>query len=179
MSKFLDNLSVQKVIKVLSDTAHSGQVIELEATARTAEEAASSLGVEVGAIVKTLIFKIKVKDRETPVVALVSGDRRCNTKLLAGLAGIEGKCVRPDADEVKSITGYSIGGVSPAGLPSGLPILLDQYLNRFSTVWSAAGHPHCVFPASFVELKSLTKAKVSDQLSESLVIENSVRQKLL
>ena len=168
MSKYLDNLSVQKVINLLSDIGHSGQVIELEETARTAEEAASSLNVEVGAIVKTLVFKIKAEGRETPVVALVSGDRRCNTKLLGGLAGIEGKCVRPDADEVKSITGYSIGGVSPSGLPSGLPILMDRHLNRFDTVWSAAGHPHCVFPASFAELQTLAKATVSDQLSAPL-----------
>ena len=168
MSKYLDNLSAQKVINFLSDIGHSGQVIELEETARTAEEAASSLNVEVGAIVKTLVFKIKAEGRETPVVALVSGDRRCNTKLLGGLAGIEGKCIRPDADEVKSITGYSIGGVSPSGLPSGLPILMDRHLNRFDTVWSAAGHPHCVFPASFAELQTLTKATVSDQLSAPL-----------
>ena len=168
MSKFIDNLSAQKVINFLTDISHSGQVIELEETAGTAEEAASSLSVEVGAIVKTLIFKIKAEGRETPVVALVSGDRRCNTNLLGGLAGIEGKCIRPDADEVKSITGYSIGGVSPAGLPVGLPILMDQYLDRFDTIWSAAGHPHCVFPASFAELQKITNATVSEHLSKPL-----------
>ena len=117
---------------------------------------------------KTLIFKLKSEVSDTPVAALVSGDRRCSTKALSRLSGIEGKCIRPDADEVKTITGYSIGGVSPVGLPSTLTVLMDEMLNRYETVWAAAGHPHCVFPISFSELQRLTNATVSDQVSEPL-----------
>ena len=114
------------------------------------------------------IFKLKSEVSNTPVAALVSGDRRCSTNTLSRLSGIEGKCIRPDADEVKTITGYSIGGVSPVGLPSTLTVLMDEMLNRYETVWAAAGHPHCVFPISFSALQRLTNATVSDQVSEPL-----------
>ena len=168
MGKYTQHPSVQRVVAALSAAGHTEDVIELEETARSAEEAAKALGVEVGAIVKTLIFKLKSEVSDTPVAALVSGDRRCSTKALSRLSGIEGKCIRPDADEVKTITGYSIGGVSPVGLPSTLTVLMDEMLNRYETVWAAAGHPHCVFPISFSELQRLTNATVSNHLSEPL-----------
>lgn len=166
MSKFLEHPSVQRVINSLSYIGHSGQVVELENTARSAEDAASALNVEVGAIVKTLIFKLKSEKSETPLVTLISGDQRCKTKVLGQLVGIDGKCILPDADEVKMITGYSIGGVSPIGMPSTLTILMDEKLNAYETIWAAAGHPHCVFPITFFQLQRLTNATVSDQISE-------------
>ena len=168
MGKYIQHPSVQRVVAALSAAGQTEDVIELEETARSAEEAAKTLSVEVGAIVKTLIFKLKSEVSDTPVAALVSGDRRCSTNILSRLAGIEGKCIRPDADEVKTITGYSIGGVSPVGLPSTLTVLMDELLNRYETVWAAAGHPHCVFPISFFELQRLTTAIISDQVSEPL-----------
>ena len=168
MGKYIQHPSVHRVVATLSAAGQTEDVIELEETARSAEEAAKALGVEVGAIVKTLIFKLKSEVSDTPVAALISGDRRCSTDILSRLAGIEGKCTRPHADEVKSITGYSIGGVSPVGLPSTLIVLMDEMLNRYETVWAAAGHPHCVFPISFSGFQRITNATVSDHLSEPL-----------
>ena len=168
MGKYIQHPSVHRVVATLSAAGQTEDVIELEETARSAEEAAKALGVEVGAIVKTLIFKLKSEVSDTPVAALVSGDRRCSTSTLSRLSGIKGKCIRPDADEVKTITGYSIGGVSPIGLPSALVVLMDEMLNRYETVWAAAGHPHCVFPISFSGLQRITNATVSDHLSEPL-----------
>jgi prolyl-tRNA editing enzyme YbaK/EbsC (Cys-tRNA(Pro) deacylase) len=122
--------------------------------------------VPVGAIVKTLIFIIDSHTENYPVVALVSGDKLCNTSVIPKVLGIEGKVRRPDANIVKDITGYSIGGVSPIGLPDGISIIMDTSLKRFDKIWSAAGHPHCVFPATFEELKDMTGAEVSDLISQ-------------
>ena len=168
MNKFIDTPSVQRVISSLSDIGHSIQIIELKNTARSAEDAASALNVEVGAIVKTLIFKLKSERAEDPVVTLISGDHRCNTKALGQLVGVDGECMRANADEVRQITGYSIGGVSPVGLPSTLTILMDEKLNRYETIWAAAGHPHCVFSITFSQLQKLTNAPVSNLISEPL-----------
>ena len=120
----------------------------------------------VGAIVKTLIFIIDNHTEQCPVVTLVSGDKLCNTKAIPKVLNIEGKVRRPDADIVKDITGYSIGGVSPIGLPDGICIIMDNSLKRFDKIWSAAGHTHCVFPATFEELKDMTGAEVSDLISQ-------------
>ena len=79
---------------------------------------------------------------------------------------IDGKCIRPNADEVKLLTGYSIGGVSPIALPTQLPIFIDEQLKRFDLIWSAAGHPHCVFPSTFEQLQVLTQAETCENLSE-------------
>ena len=120
----------------------------------------------VGAIVKTLIFLIDDHAKNYPVVALVSGDKLCNTRAIPKVLNIEGKVRRPDADIVKDITGYSIGGVSPIGLPDGISIIMDTSLKRFDKIWSAAGHTHCVFPATFYELKDMTGAEESDLISQ-------------
>ena len=82
------------------------------------------------------------------------------------MLNIEGKVRRPDADIVKDVTGYSIGGVSPIGLPDGISIIMDTSLKRFDKIWSAAGHTHCVFPATFGELKDMTGAEESDLISQ-------------
>ena len=140
-------------------------VIELEETARSAVDAANSLDVEVGAIVKTLVFVIRRQNHEIPVIALVAGDKRCNTDAFIKLLDIEGKIVKPDADRVKEITGYSIGGVSPIGLPSEWHLIMDSSLKRFETIWSAAGHTHCVFAATYKQLKEMTNATESDEIS--------------
>ena len=145
---------------------HTSEVKELEKIAGSAEEAASALSVETGAIVKTLVFKAVKNEKETPVIALVSGDKRCNTKALLLALKIDGKCIRPNADEVKLLTGYSIGGVSPIALPLQLPIFIDEQLNRFDLIWSAAGHPHCVFPSTFEQLQVLTQAETCENLSK-------------
>ena len=140
-------------------------VIELEEIARSAVDAANSLDVEVGAIVKTLVFVIRRQTHEIPVIALVAGDKRCNTDAFIKLLNIEGKIVKPDADRVKEITGYSIGAVSPIGLPNELHLIIDSSLKRFETIWSAAGHTHCVFAATYKQLKEMTNATESDEIT--------------
>ena len=163
----LDKKSVLKVVNKLNKLNHSCSVIELQDTARSALDASLALNVPVGAIVKTLIFLIQSRETETPVITLISGDRLCNTEILPQLLNVEGKVIRPDADTVKSITGYSIGGVSPIGLPKELNIIADSSLKRFRKIWSAAGHPHCVFGSTFDELISLTGAQISEIISIS------------
>lgn len=160
--RFLSHPSVQHVTACLSDAGHPHEVIALEDTARSAEEAAAALSVETGAIVKTLMFV--TGEAEDPVIALVAGDRQCDVKSLAALVGSGAPCRRPDAARVKAATGYAIGGVSPIGLPGGVPVFMDRSLFRFEVVWSAAGHPHCVFQASPAALQQLCAAVLSDDI---------------
>tara|TARA_Y100000591_G_C21840243_1_gene705112 strand:+ start:99 stop:554 length:456 start_codon:yes stop_codon:yes gene_type:complete len=144
---------------------HGEQVVELTDTARSALDASKALGVPVGAIVKTLIFVIQNDEGITPIVCLISGDMLCDTDQITEILNIDGKVKRPDANTVKDLTGYSIGGVSPIGLPSDISIIMDSALERFNKIWSAAGHTHCVFPATFDRLKELTRAQISDKIS--------------
>ena len=134
-------------------------------TARSALDAAKSLEVPVGAIVKTLIFIIKSDKIETPVVTLVAGDKKCKTEILPEILNIEGYVSRPDAKLVKNITGYSIGGVSPLGLSAKLDIIIDISLKRFDKIWSAAGHTHCVFGSTYNQLLLMTNGIESDKIT--------------
>ena len=117
--RFLSHPSVRHVASCLDTAGHPHGVIALDATARSAEEAAAALGVETGAIVKTLLFT--AGDPETPVIALVAGDRQCDIKALAARVSGTGKCKRPDADRVAAANCYAIGGVLLIGLPAELP----------------------------------------------------------
>jgi len=160
--RFLSHPSVQHVTSCLARAGHPHEVIALEHTARSAEEAAAALGVQTGAIVKTLMFV--TGEAADPVIALVAGDRQCDLAALASLTGSGTACERPDAARVKAATGYAIGGVSPVGLPDDVPLFMDSSLFRFETVWSAAGHPHCVFAASPDALQTLCGAIRSDDI---------------
>ena len=156
----LDNASVRRVQDALAAAGSDARVIELAATARTAQDAAGALGVEVGAIVKSLLFLVGGR----PVMALVAGDRRCDAEALPGILGLEGRAKRADADAVRDATGFAIGGVAPLGHPATLPTAIDASLGRFPTVYAAAGHPFCVFATSMAELARLTAGTVSDRL---------------
>ena len=156
MSALLDRPAVKRLRDALAAAGSTATVIELSTTARTAADAAASLGVEPGAIVKSLVFAAPGK----AVMALVAGDRRCDTAALGRALGIAGKVGRADADLVRSATGYSIGGVAPLGHPSPLPLVIDASLGRFATVYAAAGHPQCVFATSLEELAALTGGAV-------------------
>ena len=158
----LERPAVKRVAEALAAAGSTSEVIVLAETARTAEDAASSLGSELGAIVKSLVFAIKGQ----PVMALVAGDKRCNTKALPQALGLEGKVKRADADVVRETTGFSIGGVAPVGHLNALPLVIDESLSRFDTVYAAAGHPHCVFATSVDELQRMTGASVSGDLAE-------------
>jgi prolyl-tRNA editing enzyme YbaK/EbsC (Cys-tRNA(Pro) deacylase) len=123
---------------------------------RTAPEAAAAVGCELGAIVKSLVMR-GVSSRD-PVIVLVSGDNRADMALVEAAVGEPVE--RPDADYVREITGYSIGGIPPVGHPRALPALLDEDLLRFETVWAAAGHPHAVFPIAPAALAQAAQATV-------------------
>ncbi len=153
--------AVRRVQAVLRDKGSRADVIELGTTARTAEDAARSLGVAIGAIVKSLVFTID----GDPVMALVAGDRRCDTRALGPAFGRSGLVLRADAERVRQATGFVIGGVAPLAHPAPLPTAIDDSLGRFETVYAAAGHPHCVFPTTMLELSLLTGGAVTKGIS--------------
>lgn len=158
---YLENASVRRVREALADVGALHEVLALPTSARTAQEAADSLGVPLGAIVKSLVFIIG----ERPVMALVAGDRQCVTAALPAVLGLEGKAKRADAEAVRDATGFAIGGVAPVAHPGVLPIAIDGSLARFEAVWAAAGHPHCVFRTSLEELRRITPGVVADDIS--------------
>ena len=133
------------------------KVIELEQTARTANDAANSLNTEVGSIVKSLLFR----NEENFLLCLVSGDKRCSLNKLKKIFNSKDLSMA-SPDEVKDQTGYTIGGVSPVGHKNKLEILVDESLNRFKNLYAAAGHPNCIFKISFDELLNLTNGVIKD-----------------
>jgi prolyl-tRNA editing enzyme YbaK/EbsC (Cys-tRNA(Pro) deacylase) len=158
----LANRSVRRFAEALAAAGASGAVVELAATARTADEAAAALGVPVGAIVKSLVFAIS----ERMVLALVAGDRRCRAEALGPVLGLAGRAERSTAALVREATGFAIGGVPPLGHARPLPTAIDASLGRFTKLYAAAGHPFCVFPTSLAELRRLTGGTLSDAVAE-------------
>ncbi len=149
--------SVQRVAAALAAHGPGDRIVELAQTARSAEDAASACGVPVGAIVKSLLFVI---DGE-PVLALIAGDRRCDLAALPAALGRTGTARRCEAEKVRAVTGFAIGGVAPIGHLSPLPTAIDASLARFPRLYAAAGHPHCVFATSLPELRALTGGTVT------------------
>lgn len=148
---------VQRVAAFLQQAQHPHLPRMLDGAARTAQEAAEQLGILVGQVAKSIIFKRRSDG--AAVLVVTSGDRRVDEKKVAQLVGPIG---RADADFVKASTGYSIGGVSPVAHAAKSVTLMDQELQRFDTVWAAAGHPYGVFPATPQQLQGLTGAPWSD-----------------
>jgi len=155
MDGVLEKAAVKRVITALQENGCAGQVKVLSDSARTAAEAAAALGIEVGQIASSLIFKLP---DGSPLLVITSGRHRVDTDLVASNLGIE-QLGRVDADYVKEQSGFSIGGVAPIGWVSPATILLDEALNDYDVVWAAAGHPHAVYPTSFAELLAITSAK--------------------
>jgi prolyl-tRNA editing enzyme YbaK/EbsC (Cys-tRNA(Pro) deacylase) len=155
MDGVLEKAAVKRVIAALAEHGCSGEIKVLSDSARTAAEAAAALGIEVGQIASSLIFKLP---DGSPLLVITSGRHRVDTDLVAQNLGIE-KLGRVDADYVKEQSGFSIGGVAPIGWVSPATILIDQALNDYEVVWAAAGHPHAVYPTSFAELLAITSAK--------------------
>ncbi len=152
---------VQRVSAFLAGRGHAQTPRMLDGSARTAQEAADALGVALGQIAKSIVFK-RLPD-ESAVLVVTSGDQRVDEKRLAALVcGPGQKLGRADADFVKACTGFSIGGVSPVAHAGPVLLLLDVSLFRFTEVWAAAGHPHGVFPAAPAELAQLTGAQLAD-----------------
>lgn len=157
-----EKAAVKRVIAALAEHGLTGEVHVLSDSARTAQEAATALGIEVGQIASSLIFKLP---DDSPLLIITSGRHRVDTDLVAKNLGIE-KLGRVDADYVKEKSGFSIGGVAPIGWTNSPAMtLVDNALNDYEIIWAAAGHPHAVFPTTFSELvlaSSGTPAIVGD-----------------
>ncbi len=155
MEGIIEKAAVKRVIAALVEHGLTGEVNVLSDSARTAQEAATALGIEVGQIASSLIFKLP---DGSPLLVITSGRHRVDTDLVAKNLGVE-KLGRVDANYVKEKSGFSIGGVAPIGWVSPATILIDQALNDYEVVWAAAGHPHAVYPTNFAELLECTGAK--------------------
>ena len=150
---------MSRVRDALRAMGHAHEPVMLNDAARTAQQAADALGVALGQIAKSIIFRRKSDD--TAVLVVTSGDLRVDEKKVQALVCVEGgKLGRADADFVKSKTGFSIGGVSPLAHATPPVTLIDEALFRFDVIWAAAGHPHGVFRLTPAELQRLTGAPV-------------------
>ena len=157
MNGIFNKEPVQRVIKALDKFDKNLQVQVLKETARTAKDAANALNCEEGAIVKSLVFKID----SVFLICLVSGDKRCSLNKLKKVISKKDVSMA-SADDVKAQTGFTIGGVSPVGHIKDLNILIDKTLERFKTVYAAAGHPNSIFKINFLKLKDLTKGRIEN-----------------
>lgn len=155
MEEVLTNPSVVRVTALLKELECSGEILVLSDSARTAADAAHALGIEVGQVASSIVFKLPSGN---PILIITSGRHRVDTELVAKNLGVE-KLHRADADFVKEQSGFSIGGVAPLGWVSPATILIDEALNDYEVIWAAAGHPHAVFPTTFDELVRCTEAK--------------------
>ena len=151
----LDKEGVKRVEKSLKEFDPKQNVIILKSSARTASEAARSLDCEVGAIVKSLLFKTE----KTFTLCLIAGDKKASLSKIKKELNIKDSEMA-SAEEVKDITGFTIGGVAPIGHLKKINILIDNSLQRFNSLFAAAGHPNCVFKTNFVDLKKITNGSI-------------------
>ena len=158
--------AVKRVEIFLQQKGANVELIRLADTARSAKDASLALNTLEGSIIKSLLFRVDNKEVSQPVMALISGDRKGNEDQILISSRLIGKIKRPDAEYVKKITGFSIGGVSPLTISKNIPILIDYKLNRFNLLWASAGHTHWVFPIKFNELVKLTNGIVINNLSQ-------------
>ena len=159
-NSIIDKEPVKRAEKSLRSFDKNIKVLILKNTARTAEEAASALGCSVGAIVKSLLFKTGDKF----VLCLVSGDKRCSLNKLKKILN-EKNVSMANPDDVKRVTGYTIGGVSPTGHLVKTKIYIDENLENFTSIFAAAGHPNAVFEIDFENLKTLTSG-ITKEITE-------------
>ncbi len=160
VNPLLNKEPVKRAEKAIQAFDPKLKIICLEQTARTADNAATALGCNVGAIVKSLLFR----SGDNYVLCLVSGDKRCSLNKLKKILN-EKDISMAHPNDVKRITGYTIGGVSPVGHLTNIKIYIDTNLERFTTVFAAAGHPNCVFKINFSQLITLTNGK-SKEITE-------------
>ena len=156
MNGVLEKSAVKRVVAAKEQFGMAGEIKVLTESAKSAAEAAAGLGIEVGQIASSIIFKLP---DQSSLLVITSGRHRVNTDLVAKELGVE-KLERVDADFVKAVSGFSIGGVAPIGwLNQPTITLIDMALNDYDVVWAAAGHPHAVFPTTYNELLKYTSAK--------------------
>ena len=153
----LDKEPVKRAEKFLKDFDKSLEVIILKNSARTAQDAAKALDCNVGAIVKSLLFKTG----DDFILCLVAGDKRCSLNKLKKIKD-EKDISMASPEEVKNQTGYTVGGVSPIGHLEKIEIIIDNSLERFNELFAAAGHPNCIFKINFKNIQKITNGKVED-----------------
>ena len=157
MENLLNKDTVKRVQEFIAQFDPKLKVLALNTTARTAKDAAKSLGCEVGAIVKSLVFRAD----DTFLICLVAGDKRCSLNKLKKVINKKDVCMA-NADEVKTNTGFSIGGVAPIAHLKKLNILIDKSLGRFQSVFAAAGHPNSIFKIEYNQLVQMAKGEVKE-----------------
>ena len=153
----LDKEPVKRAEKFLKSFDQSLEVIILENSARTAQDAAKALDCNVGAIVKSLLFRAG----DDFILCLVAGDKRCSLNKLKKFKDKKDISMA-SPEEVKTQTGYTIGGVSPIGHLNKIEIIIDKSLERFNQLFAAAGHPNCVFKINFINIQKITNGKIKD-----------------
>ena len=153
----LDKEPVKRAEKFLKDFDQSLEIIVLENSARTAQDAAGALDCNVGAIIKSLLFRTG----DDFTLCLVAGDKRCSLNKLKEITGKKDVSMATPED-VKTQTGYTIGGVSPIGHLKKIEIIIDNSLERFNELFAAAGHPNCVFKINLNDNQKITNGKVKD-----------------
>jgi prolyl-tRNA editing enzyme YbaK/EbsC (Cys-tRNA(Pro) deacylase) len=153
----LDKEPIKRVEKFLKRFDQSLEIIVLENSARTAKDAATALGCEVGAIIKSLLFKAD----SNFILCLVAGDKRCSLNKIKEIKDKK-NVLMASPEEVKTLTGFTIGGVSPVGHLEKIEIIIDYSLKRFNELFAAAGHPNCVFKISFNNIKKITNGKIEN-----------------
>lgn len=153
MDGILEKAAVKRAAEAIKQLQMSGEIKLLSDSARTAQDAATALGIQVGQIASSIVFKLPSGN---PLLIVTSGRHRVNTELVASDLGVA-QLGRADADYVKNLSGYSVGGVAPVGwLNKPETTLIDKALGEYVEVWAAAGHPHTVFPTTFDELIRVT-----------------------
>ena len=157
MENILEKEPVKRVQDFITQFDHKLKVLVLDTTARTAKDAAESLGCEVGAIVKSLVFRAD----DNFLICLVAGDKRCSLNKLKKVINKKDVCMA-NAEEVRTNTGFSIGGVAPIAHLKKLNILIDQSLGRFQNVFAAAGHPNSIFKIEYNQLVQMTKGNIKE-----------------
>ena len=157
MDNLLNKEPVKRAQECLKKFDENKKIKVLEETARTAENASKALQCEVGAIVKSLLFRAG----DGFILCLVSGDKKCSLNKLKKITQKDDLCMA-SPEQVKTQTGYTIGGVSPVGLINRIEIFMDSSLERFKKLYAAAGHPNCIFEINFEELHSITSSKIME-----------------
>jgi len=148
--------SAQKIQNLLTELGYNYNVIEHAESTRTAQEAAERAGCELGQIVKSLIFKGKVSGK--PILVLTSGANRVDEKRISEYA--QEAISRADADFVRTVTGYAIGGVPPIGHIQKMETYLDEDFLQYKTIWAAAGTPNAIFELTTGDLQKMTDGKI-------------------
>ena len=157
MNEILNKEPVQRVQNKLKEFDKSLEVVVLDTSARTAKDAAESLKTEVGSIVKSLLLRTKTSF----LLCLVAGDKRCSLNKIKKILNQKDVSMA-NADQVKEITGFTIGGVSPIGHLNKIDIFIDESLKRFASIFAAAGHPNSIFKINFENLCKITNGSIKD-----------------